>query len=82
MTMTFPKCIRKIRRDLDMSQKEMAEEINVSFASIKRWENKQVSPGSLAKKRFIDFCVVRDIPIPQEILSSESGQGDERLCLI
>ena len=74
MTMTFSKYIRKIRRDLDMSQKEMARELNVSFASINRWENKQVSPSNLARKSFIDFCVARDIPIPQEILSCESGQ--------
>jgi DNA-binding transcriptional regulator YiaG len=74
VTMTFSKYIRKIRRDLDMSQKEMAKELNVSFASINRWENKQVSPSNLARKSFINFCTARKIPIPSELLLSERGQ--------
>ena len=74
MSVTFSGFIRKIRRDLDMSQKEMAKELNVSFASINRWENKQVSPSNLARKSFIDFCTARDIQVPPEILASESGQ--------
>jgi len=68
MSVTLSEYIRKTRRDLDMSQQELARELNVSFASINRWENKHVSPSNLARKSFIDFCTARKIPIPSELL--------------
>jgi len=76
MTMAFSEYVRKIRRDLDMSQQELAKELNVSFASINRWENKQVSPSNLAKKSFTDFCTKRKIQIPPEMLSIDDNTGE------
>ena len=66
--MTLPEYMRKVRRDMEMSQHELARELNVSYTSINRWENKQVSPSKLARKSFLDFCKQRNIPIPPEIL--------------
>jgi DNA-binding transcriptional regulator YiaG len=70
--MTLPEYMRKVRRDLEMSQHDLAQELSVSFTSINRWENKQVAPSKLARKSFLDFCKARDIPIPPEIL--EEGE--------
>jgi len=76
MTMAFSEYIRKVRRDLGMSQQEFAKELNVSFASINRWENKQVSPSNLAKKSFVDFCTMREIQIPSEMFSNDNNTGE------
>jgi len=69
--MTFAEYVRKVRRGLDMSQNELAKELNVSYTTINRWENKHVVPSNLAKKSFIEFCKIRKIEIPSEILEDE-----------
>ena len=67
--MTFSEYVRKVRRGLDMSQHELAKELNVNFTTINRWENKRVIPSNLARKSFIDFCHTREIEVPPEILN-------------
>ena len=66
--MTLPEYMRKVRRDMEMSQQELAKELNVSYTSINRWEKKQVVPSKLARKSILDFFKVRGVPIPPEIL--------------
>jgi putative transcriptional regulator len=70
MAVTFSEFIKKVRLDLNMSQQGLAKELNVSFASLNRWENKQVAPSNLARKSFLDFCMEHDIFIPPEILEA------------
>jgi len=60
--------IRKTRRSLEMSQHELAKELDVSYTSINRWEKKHVVPSKLARKSFIEFCKSKDIHIPPEII--------------
>ena len=66
--MAFSDFVRKVRRGLDMSQHELAGELNVNYTTINRWENKRVVPSNLAKKSFIEFCKAREIDIPPDIL--------------
>ena len=73
--MMFSDYVRKVRRGLDMSQHELAKELNVNYTTINRWENKRVIPSNLAKKSFIEFCKMREIDIPSEIL--EDGEFDK-----
>ena len=70
--MTFSEYVRKVRRGLDMSQHELAKELNVNYTTINRWENKHVIPSNLARKSFIEFCKIRKIDIPPEILEDEA----------
>ena len=37
-------------------KKELAEALDVSYATVNRWENKQALPSKLAVKSFLDFC--------------------------
>ncbi len=66
--MIWTEYMRKVRRELEMSQQELAKEMDVSYSSINRWENKQAAPGRLARKSFFAFCNARNIPIPAELL--------------
>ncbi len=54
--MSFPEQVKYIRKKLYLSQKELAEALNVSFSTINRWENSKVIPSNLAEKTFYDFC--------------------------
>ena len=71
--MTLPEYMRKVRRDMEMSQQELAKELNVSYTSINRWEKNQVVPSKLARKSIFDFFKARGIPIPSEVL--EEGES-------
>ena len=75
--MTFSEYVRRVRRGLDMSQHELAKELNVNFTTINRWENKHVVPSNLARKSFIEFCKARAIEIPNEILNDGADEKTE-----
>lgn len=54
--MEYSEFVKKIRKQLNYTQKELADALDVSYATVNRWENKQVSPSKLAINRFLDFC--------------------------
>ena len=42
--------IRRLRKQLALTQEEFAHEIGVTFATVNRWENKKSAPSRLALK--------------------------------
>jgi len=52
----FPALVKEVRRQLGISQEELAHELGVSFATINRWENDKTTPFKLAKRQFDYFC--------------------------
>lgn len=54
--MEFSILVRKVRKQLGMSQQQLADALCVSFATVNRWENGHVIPSNLAQKSFFDFC--------------------------
>lgn len=54
--MEFSEQVRYVREQLRFSQKQLADALSVSFATINRWENSKVTPSNLAKKTFYEFC--------------------------
>lgn len=54
--MLFGEFVKKVRKELSLSQSELSEAINVSYTTINRWENGRVIPSNLAIKSFLDFC--------------------------
>jgi len=53
---TFPALVKEVRRQLEISQEELAHELGVSFATINRWENGKTMPFKLARGQFDNFC--------------------------
>ncbi len=51
-----PELVKEIRKQLFLSQEDLARELGVSFTTINRWENGQVKPSKLAKAQLNDFC--------------------------
>lgn len=62
--MEFSSFVKEVRRKLNMSQQQLAIAINVSYATVNRWENSQVVPSNLAYKSFCDFCENNFIELP------------------
>ena len=54
--MDFSEQVKYIRGQLKLSQKQLADALNVSFATINRWENAKVAPSNLARRSFYEFC--------------------------
>ena len=47
--------IKSIREDLKLTQTELAERIEVSFATINRWENQKTEPTRLAWRQILEL---------------------------
>ncbi len=52
----FSALLKEIRRQLAMSQEDLARQLGVSFATVNRWENGLAKPSKLAKAQFDAFC--------------------------
>ena len=48
--------MRYVREKLNMSQEELARVLNVSFATINRWENAKTKPINITLNAFDTFC--------------------------
>ncbi|MDR1051041.1 MAG: helix-turn-helix domain-containing protein [Deltaproteobacteria bacterium] len=51
-----------------MSQHDLARELNVSFTSLNRWENKQVAPSKLAAKVSLTYPSLAIYPFRRKSL--------------
>lgn len=65
---TFSEFVISVRKNLNLSQNQLAAAINVSYSTINRWENGHVIPSNLATKSFLDFCENNFIDIPNGLL--------------
>lgn len=51
----FPALVKKVRKQLSLSQEDLARQLGVSFATVNRWENNHVKPSKLAVAQFEIF---------------------------
>lgn len=54
--MDWAKLLKDLRNKLLLSQVEMADLLNVSFASINRWENGHHEPTIKVKRQIKELC--------------------------
>lgn len=59
--MEFKDKVKAARLQLFYSQEHLAKELNVSYATVNRWETGKCMPNYDAQKAFHDFCVKNDI---------------------
>ena len=52
----YPSLVKEVRRQLAMSQEDLARELGVSYATVNRWENGQAKPSKLARVQLDTFC--------------------------
>jgi len=48
--------VKEVRRQLAISQEDLARQLGVSYATVNRWENGQSKPSKLAKAQLEAFC--------------------------
>ena len=54
--MNFSETVKIVRKQLGLSQQQLATALNLSFSTINRWENGHVVPSNIAQKAFISYC--------------------------
>ncbi len=57
----FPELVKGVRKQLRISQEELAHELGVSFATVNRWENGKTVPSKLARRQFDQLCREKNI---------------------
>lgn len=61
--------IKQTRENLNMSQTELAEQLNVTFATVNRWENGRAVPNKIAQTKLYEICKENDVPVYDITLS-------------
>ena len=61
MKINYPATIIKVRAKLNLSQTELAAMLDVSFASVNRWENGKYQPTRLVKEKIRLICEENNI---------------------
>ena len=54
--MDFSKRCLEVRMKLNLSQEMLARKLDVSFATVNRWENGKSTPQKLVMQRFQNLC--------------------------
>ncbi|NOZ86217.1 MAG: helix-turn-helix transcriptional regulator [Deltaproteobacteria bacterium] len=52
----YPALLKEVRRQLALSQEDLARELGVSYTTINRWENGQSRPSKMGQVLFDSFC--------------------------
>lgn len=79
--------IKQIRLYMDMNQTEFAEKLNVTFATVNRWENGRAVPNKLAQSMLYDLCKENNVPVYDMVIdkinkaSTDIVLGDGRVLL-
>lgn len=64
--MLFCEQVKSARKQLKMSQTVFAQELNVSFASLNRWENGRTEPQPAIKDVFYNYCKNHNVKVMEE----------------
>ena len=60
--------IKAIRLHARLNQQEFAKKLEVSFATVNRWENTKAAPNKLAQTKLYEFCKENNIPVAEMTL--------------
>lgn len=63
--MTYAEGIKVLRKEMLISQKELANKLGVSFTSVNRWENGRYSPTIKVKRKLKPLFSAYDIKVEE-----------------
>ena len=69
--------IKSIRSFLNMSQTEFAESLNISFATVNRWENGRAIPNKLAQSTLYELCKMNNVPVYDMVLDKIKEETED-----
>ena len=60
--MKISEAIKQIRQKAMLSQEDFARELDVSFATVNRWENGKTAPTYKKMRQIKEYCAKNSIP--------------------
>ena len=69
--MTFGEAILKLRSERRISQRQLADELNVSFTSVNRWENGKTLPNKMTVLVIRQYCIDHELDF---LYDEEAGE--------
>ena len=64
--MDYQRLVKELRLKLILSQQEFADLLNVSVASINRWETGKHEPTIKIKRKIVELCKYNNIKLEDE----------------
>ena len=64
--MDYQRLVKELRLKLILSQQEFADLLNVSFASINRWETGKHEPTIKIKRKIVQLCKENNIDLEEK----------------
>jgi len=64
--MTFSEKLLKVRATLMLTQVKLAEELDISFSTLNRWERGHYEPCFLARVRFDNYCKAKGVTFDED----------------
>ena len=71
----YAKAFKVARMELKLTQKQLADELNIGPGSIYKYENDLMKPGAKVIDKLKDFCKVRNLDEPLRIVTGEDNKG-------
>ncbi len=65
--MDFNQILKNVRKELNITQEQLAQGLSISFSTVNRWENAKTAPSKLAKLRLIEYC--KNCKLSDELMS-------------
>ena len=59
--MEFGSIVKRVRKELGLSQEQLARELSISFSTVNRWENGKSKPSQMAKELFFSLCTSKKV---------------------
>ena len=64
--------VRAIRRELKMTQEELAHQLGITVGTVNRWENGRFRPSKLARAMILDFAKKHSLSV-ERLLAHDNG---------
>lgn len=65
--MTFSDKVKYVRKEMKFSQEQLARKLQISFATVNRWESGKFNPSRMAVRLFDEFCSNQKISFKESV---------------
>jgi transcriptional regulator with XRE-family HTH domain len=77
-SISFPTLVREIRRARQLTQEQLARELQVTFSTVNGWENGKHRPIPVLAKRLLEMAADSNVPSGRFTATSQAAKRKGR----